>query len=265
MEVRTDWLAWIEKGSLNVKPFSVISEARDLFARARHVLFQSATIFDFAAFQRLLGITDSLVFSAPSDFPVRNRPIIYSPAGDMSSENINRAIPGLCTAIDQILGTFRGYKGVVHTNSYRINHPVASRLVAKYGDQRIITHSRDPRDREQAILRHCESSRATVLVTPSLTEGVDLQGDLARFQIICQIPFPSLDKYTRARCARDESWYQLETARALVQTAGRAVRSNTDYATTFVLDSRFERFLTRNEKLFPSWWRAAIRTDSNTA
>jgi Rad3-related DNA helicase len=41
---------------------------------------------------------------------------------------------------------------------------------------------------------------------------------------------------------------------------GRAVRSNTDYATTFVLDSQFEQFVTRNEDLLPDWWRAAIQT-----
>jgi Rad3-related DNA helicase len=41
---------------------------------------------------------------------------------------------------------------------------------------------------------------------------------------------------------------------------GRAVRSNTDYATTFVLDSQFEQFATRNEDLLPDWWRAAIQT-----
>jgi hypothetical protein len=108
---RTNWFAWIDQGILNVKPFSVISEARDLFARARYVLIQSATIFDFAAFQRIHGITDSLIFSATSDFPLRNRPIIYKPAGNMGTETINRAMPGLCTEIERIVGSFGGRKG----------------------------------------------------------------------------------------------------------------------------------------------------------
>lgn len=32
---RSQWIAWMDDGDLNVKPLSVIAEARDLFARAR--------------------------------------------------------------------------------------------------------------------------------------------------------------------------------------------------------------------------------------
>jgi Rad3-related DNA helicase len=46
---------------------------------------------------------------------------------------------------------------------------------------------------------------------------------------------------------------------------GRAVRSDTDYATTFVLDSQFERFVTSNEGILPAWWRAAIQTERKAA
>jgi Rad3-related DNA helicase len=262
---RSQWIAWIDEDALNVKPFSVSVEARDLFSRARYVLIQSATIFDFAAFQRVLGISDSLVFSAPSDFPLCNRPIIYRPVGDMAAKTMSRTIPDLCVEIERIVGSFSQCKGVVHTGSYHINQCVARRLTAKYGCQRIITHSQDPRDREQAIRLHCDGNEVTVLVSPSLTEGVDLHGDLARFQIVCKVPYPRLDEYTRARSARDSTWYRLHTAWALVQMIGRAVRSDTDYATTFVLDSQFERFVIRNEQILPAWWRAAIQTQSKAA
>lgn len=265
LDDRSQWVAWMDEDALNVKPLSVTAEARDLFARARYVLIQSATIFDFAAFQRVLGISGSLVFSAPSDFPLRNRPIIYKPVGDMASKTINRTIPDLCTEIERIVGSFGRCKGVIHTCSYHLNQCIARRLAAKYGCQRIITHRQDPRDREQAIRRHSESDGATVLVSPSLTEGVDLHGDLARFQIVCKVPYPRLDEYTRARSARDSTWYRLHTAWALVQMVGRAVRSDTDYATTFVLDSQFERFVTSNEGILPAWWRAAIQTERKAA
>jgi Rad3-related DNA helicase len=265
MDDRSQWVAWMDQGALNVKPLSAIAEARDLFARARHVLIQSATIFDFANFQRVLGISDSVVFSAPSDFPLCNRPIIYRPVGDMAFKSINGTIPGLCAEIERIVGSFGQCKGIIHTCTYHINQCVARRLAAKYGSQRIITHGQDPRDREQAIRLHCDSEGATVLVSPSLMEGVDLHGDLARFQIVCKVPYPRLDAYTRARSARDRAWYRLHTAWALVQMIGRAVRSDTDYATTFVLDSQFESFVIRNEEILPAWWRAAIQTEGKAA
>lgn len=217
----------------------------------------SATIFDFPTFRRVLGMPDdALTFSAPSDFPLRNRPIFYRPAGDMAAKAINHTIPHLCTEIERILSEFSRSKGVIHTHSYVVNQCVFKHLTAKFG-YRVITHGQNPKDREQAIRRHCASHEPSVLVSPSLAEGVDLKGDLARFQVICKVPYPRLDAYTRARCVRDRAWYELQTAWGLVQMIGRAVRSETDSATTFVLDSQFEKFVVRNEAILPLWWRAA--------
>ncbi|MFZ0747287.1 MAG: helicase C-terminal domain-containing protein [Terracidiphilus sp.] len=265
MEDRSQWVAWSEEGVLSAKPLSVVAPARELFARARHVILQSATILDLATFQRILGIPDdALTFSAPSDFPLHNRPIIYTPIGDMSHRAKERTIPHLCTHIARIVSDFSQSKGVVHTHAYDINQRVFQHLIGKFGS-RIISHGRDARDREDAIRRHCASNEASVLVSPSLNEGVDLKDDLARFQIVCKVPYRRLDAYTRARSARDSSWYDLQTAWALIQTIGRGVRSETDSANTFVLDSQFEKFVTRSERILPAWWRAAIQTVAKVA
>ncbi len=266
MDDRSQWIAWSDdEGALAVKPLSVIAQARDLFSRARFVLILSATIFDFPTFRRVLGMPDeALTFCAPSDFPLCNRPIIYRPAGDMAAKTMNHTIPNLCTEIERILGEFSRTKGVIHTHSYTINQHVSQHLAARYGN-RIITHGQNSKDREQAIRRHCASDGPSVLVSPSLTEGIDLKGDLARFLIVCKVPYPRLDTYTRVRCARDRAWYELQTAWALVQMIGRAVRSETDSATTFVLDPQFERFVKRNEKILPMWWRASIQAPTKAA
>ena len=256
---RHEWFAWTDEGDLNARPLSVVSQAQHLFSRARFVLIQSATIFDFPTFKRILGISEeALMFSAPSDFPLENRPIISRPVGNMAAKTVNEAIPSLCIEAERIVNEFRRSKGVIHSHSYLINHAVCRHLVARFGN-RIITHGQNPSDRENAIRRHCASDQPSVLVSPSLTEGVDLKDDLARFQIVCKLPYPRLDAYTRARCARDRGWYELQTAWALAQMIGRAVRSETDSAVTFVLDSQFEKFVARNERTLPNWWRAAIQ------
>lgn len=262
---RSQWIAWAEEGTFSVKPLSVTLQANELFARARFVLIQSATIFDFRTFRRILGIReDALTCSAPSDFPLCNRPILYRPAGDMAVATMGQTIPRLCTEIERIVGEFSQSKGVVHTHSYTINRRVAMQLAAKYGN-RIITHGQNAQEREQAILRHRISEGATVLVSPSLTEGVDLKDDLARFQVVCKVPYPRLDTYARARRVRDRGWYELQTAWALVQMIGRAVRSEADSAVTFILDSQFEKFVARNEGILPMWWRAAIQWEKKAA
>ena len=76
-----------------------------------------------------------------------------------------------------------------------------------------------------ALDLHRASPFPTVLVSPSLREGVDLPDDELRFQIVTKMPYPDLgDPWTAARQARDPRWYALETAKALVQAYGRSCR-----------------------------------------
>jgi Rad3-related DNA helicase len=117
---------------------------------------------------------------------------------------------------------------------------------------------------EEAIRRHRTSQDASVLLTPSLTEGVDLAGDLARFQVVCKVPYPILDAYTRVRATTDRRWHDLKTAWALVQTVDRKVRSETDFASTFSLDSQFGSFASRNSSILPGWWKASVQISVET-
>ena len=86
-----------------------------------------------------------------------------------------------------------------------------------------------------------------------MTEGVDLKGDLSRFQIVCKIPYPYLgDQIIRKRMNKHKSWYGLQTAKSIVQSCGRSVRSEKDTAITYILDSDWDRFYSRNKNMFPS-------------
>ena len=84
-----------------------------------------------------------------------------------------------------------------------------------------------------------------------MTEGVDLKGDLSRFQIVCKVPFPFLgDKLIRKKMNKWDWWYDLQTAKTIIQSVGRSVRSETDTAVTYILDSSWERFFNKNKALF---------------
>jgi ATP-dependent DNA helicase DinG len=106
-----------------------------------------------------------------------------------------------------------------------------------------------------ALERHRASPAPTVLVSPSLREGIDLPDDALRFQIVTKMPYPDLgDPWTAARRARDPRWYAVETAKALVQAYGRSCRHAEDHGVTYVLDGHFERFLQHNRPLLPEWF-----------
>lgn len=88
-----------------------------------------------------------------------------------------------------------------------------------------------------------------------MTEGVDLLGDLSRFQVVVKVPFLNFkDPYVAARKKRDARWYDWQTAMHLIQATGRSVRSETDFAETYILDRDFESFRQRSRTLLLSWW-----------
>ena len=91
-----------------------------------------------------------------------------------------------------------------------------------------------------------------VLISPSSHEGLDLYDDRCRFQIIIKIPYASLgDPVIQARMKSDRHYYAIITTQKLIQACGRGVRSNFDFANTYISDSDFNRFFGNAESLFP--------------
>ena len=157
----------------------------------------------------------------------------------------------------------------IHTTSYAQLEFIEKYLSLKNRRRLISTEqkgsynnkSRDrfrSKSRDQIIAEHFASTRPTVLISPSLHTGLDLKDDYARFQILVKVPYPSKgDRWTDTKREQDPGWYNWQTALRLVQTCGRSVRSQDDWAITYVLDSAFSQFV-RNNRL-PYWFMEAVQ------
>ena len=114
--------------------------------------------------------------------------------------------------------------------------------------------------RDEIISEHINATKPTVLISPSLQLGLDLKDDLSRFQVITKVPYPSLgDRWINEKRRRNEQWYRWQTALKLVQGYDRSVRSKEDWAATYVLDSAFSYFISRNRGILPEWFTSAIQ------
>ena len=83
-----------------------------------------------------------------------------------------------------------------------------------------------------------------VLVSPSMSEGVDLPYEKCQFQVIYKIPFPYLgDPQINQRKQQDPSWYAYKTIMTLLQAYGRGMRAEDDYCETYILDGNFRMLL----------------------
>jgi Rad3-related DNA helicase len=259
---KENWVFDYEKGygrksdRIIFKPIDVSPYAEQIvFRLGRKILMMSATILDHKGFCESLGIPGDQVsfISLPSPFPVKNRPIFFCPIGKMSMSEIDKTLPKLSEGVKSILDQHKNEKGIIHAHSYKI----ANYLKGALKDKRILVH--DSSNRDLVLRKHLKSKDPTVLLTPSMTEGIDLVGETSRFQVICKVPYPYLgDKLVKKRMNRWRWWYPLQTAKTVVQSVGRSVRNNEDHAVTYILDSDWERFYDRNRDYFPDEFKECL-------
>lgn len=262
-ENKDDWFIYMNNNeSLCIKPLSAAKFAEDVLLKfGSRVVFMSATILDANAFARSLGLDKDLCgfMRAESEFPIENRLIHYYPTGSMGYKDYDATLPKLLARIKRVLDKHANDKGIIHVNSYKLQEDVKTYFAGTPYEARLVFHTNVLGSRDEALQIHHDSPLPTVLVSPSMTEGLDLKDDLSRFQIIAKVPYPSLgDAFIKARMERDPKWYTWQTALTLMQATGRSIRSANDHATTYILDSGFSYFLTKAGSILPKWWLDSI-------
>jgi ATP-dependent DNA helicase DinG len=248
------------------RPLNVGAYTTSIFETADVVLLMSATIFSKELLCSTLGIPadDACFISVPdSSFPVENRRLYALNTAQLSRASMESALQSIAQAVDTIMTNHAGERGVIHTTSYQqvnyimqhVSEPNRTRLVTTEGSAE-----------RSSLLRTHGSTGASVLISPSLYQGVDLKDDMSRFQVVVKVPYPDLsDRRTLVKLQQDRGWYDWQTAQRLVQTYGRSVRSETDHAVTYVLDSNFTRFISEHRSLFPRYFLEALQEEERKA
>ena len=113
----------------------------------------------------------------------------------------------------------------------------------------------DGTTQDEKIAQHRATS-SSVLLSSSLWEGVDLKDDDSRFQIIAKAPYKSLgDTRVRAKMNKFPSWYSSETMMKILQGFGRSIRSDDDWARTYVIDSTINNLVNQTRGIVPkAYW-----------
>jgi ATP-dependent DNA helicase DinG len=250
------------EASLELVPLGVAHLARDLLVDcADLVVLSSAYLGPASVLAEALGLDRdrTLRIAVPSPFPLDQRPIEYRPVGALSQATLPRLEPVLFAEVAAILGRHHDEKGLIHAPSYAVGRRLAHYLsvhAPRLAERLIWIETAEAKS--QALELHRATARPTVLLSPSLREGVDLPDHFLRFQIVTKMPYPDLgDPWTAARQARDPRWYAVETAKGLVQAYGRSCRHADDHGVTYILDAQFKRFVTRYRPLVPGWFREA--------
>lgn len=253
-----NWVIDSDDKGVSFKPLRIHQYAEDnLFKYGDVVIFLSATILSHKMFSKWLGLDPKEVYyiKVDSPFPVHKRPIEMNLAGKMSNARIKHTAPKTIEILEKILARHKDDKGLIHTNSYKCQNYITNHLY----NSRLISHGSN--NRERVLEYFEEEENPLVLVSPSMSEGVDLPYDKCRFQVIYKIPFPYLgDKQVNMRRKRDQRWYAYKTVMTLMQTYGRGMRAEDDSCVTYILDSDIKMLLKSPmyRSLIPEFFKEAI-------
>jgi Rad3-related DNA helicase len=236
-----------------VEPIWANQYLKDLFWKQYdHVIMMSGTILNSKMMGFLMGLEEKeyTYLSLPCPFSEENRPVIYLKFGKMSyyekSETFKRSVP----IIKKILHKNSNYKGIIHSGNYEFNSWISKSIK----DKRLLIH--DSSTREKSLNHHLESKLETVLVSPSMINGIDLKDNLSRFQIILKVPFPNLrSTKVKKRLETNPDWYNWRALIDIMQSYGRSIRNDQDWAETYILDSCLDQLLS----IAPDYFKSALR------
>lgn len=257
-----DWIFEYEGGhnaKLTLRPLHINEFAgKYLFDYADYVLLMSATILSPSIYCNSIGIKKDTctAYRMGNKFPQVNRPIYYTPAGSMCYKAKQATLPLLLNSLEEICSEYQGKRGIIHTHSFDITEYIMNNCSQKLRDR--LRYQKHYRTKEDMIEDHAKRPDS-IIIAPAMHEGVDLKDDLSRFTILCKVPYPSLgDERMKIRMQESEEYYSWLTSTKLIQSVGRSIRSETDYADTYILDSDFVKFCKTAKNLLPGWFTETI-------
>lgn len=214
-----------------------------LFRHASNRVMLSATVGLKEAFDDNIGIKyteqkKSSMERIPSTFDFSQSPIYISEKYKMTYKDKEKNFPAMKNMVYKILENHNNERGIIQTGSYENAKKLLNEAPSNI-KMRLFLYE-NSKEKEYLIKKHKESFNS-VLIGPSLNEGIDLPGDLCRFIIIFKVPYPQLkDKLVQAKMKVFPSWYKSKTSNCVIQGIGRGNRYKNDRCTTYIIDGCFK-------------------------
>ena len=233
------------------QPYNVDKLSHNIFDYGDTIILMSATIVDHESFAKTLGIDDYYYIEAQMTLEAKKAPIKVLDRFNLNFRNKNEILPLMCEVIDCICKEHACQKGIIHTHSME-NLYFIKRCCQ---DQSRFLFRQNNMTNEELLEIHKNTEEPTILVSPSMTHGVDLKGKLGEFQIIMKAPYlPLGDDRIKMKFDYDKTWYNNAMLSTLVQMCGRCNRSAEDFSVTYILDANVLRAVKQNVKKLPAYF-----------
>ena len=251
--------------TISVKPIDISKFAKTFFD-TEYQIFMSATIAKQSFCENMGLETDDVAFvdTPKSPFPIDHRTIDLLNIKRLSYGSTEEDEIEVIKTIDRILDEHSTVRGLILTSSIPRCQKIIRYLSPKNTRRIRICHSKnkDGKTQDEVISEHATDPTG-VLLSSSLWEGVDLKDDLSRFQIIAKVPYPNYkEKRTKAKMDKFPTWYTSQTLTKLLQGFGRSIRSNDDWAKTYVLDTAVNNVFFKAQQMIPKAYYDVLGMDN---
>jgi len=196
------------------------------------------------------------VISVGMTFPPENRPVILNKAvGSMSNGGCDKYWDEILSEMNSIAKMYCGKRGICHTVSYDRAEKVQNTITEEehpYLHDNIFVHKQQ-KDADVA-LENWLASDYDMILSPSMMEGVDLDGDKGRYNILMKVPYPARDAVTEYLLdEKSYGWHDYfdRAAVRVAQAYGRTIRSESDFSDFYVLDEDYYKL--KEKAQFPEW------------
>ena len=233
--------------------FTCVEEAKMiqkyLHEQAGFKVFMSATIGDPRAYARIMGIKGARFIRMDNTFNFDKSPVIFVNRHRLSYRERENSLPKVVKILDQIIKKHKGQRGIIHTGSYQFTNYIKQHSMHTF---RLMDYEGSKEKAE--MLELFEQKEDAIIMGPSLLEGLDLKDGMSRFQIFFKVPYPSLsDPLIKAKLNISNEWYDWKTGVSIQQGVGRSVRSEDDWAITYVIDASFMSLINKPDFFPPSF------------
>jgi len=222
--------------------------------RVKRVILLSATLGEADITQLGLGRRRSLTIETPSPIDPSRRPIVVAEPGfdvshDVSEEELGR----MANELVRLGERHTEERGVIHAS-----YGLLARLLPLLGGTslgtRLISHDRD--NKAGQYKAWLDGGPRSVLLCAGLAEGIDLPGDLGRWQVITKVLWPSLEEPAwKWVLETDPERYGWEALKQVMQASGRICRGPGDFGVTYVLDRTHNNLPL---EIAPGWYRQGL-------
>jgi len=222
--------------SLTITPVFVGATSEHMF-REKNLFMSATTNYEFMIKTLALDPNDCQLVKVPYSFNRDDKTLDFSFAArkvNWSNMNDPDTIRSLCRDVENVSKRHLGENGVVITTSFKTAADIASGVSVEHD---VILHD-SKTSAKDVISKFKKSTRPTILVSPSLFEGVDFSGDASKFQVLVKAPYPSLGSKRMFHISRKHRAVYLQMAvMRMNQALGRSTRDVNDKSVTYVLDT----------------------------